>query len=116
MNERRGEASITLGGTEYTLRPTFEALSEMESKTGAGIIKLAFKFLPEIQGGTLDYTLRDMVAVLAAGIKGAGGAPPANLGALVAEAGPMRVGREVAAFLINALQGGQSGNAEAAKE
>lgn len=32
-NSQRGEVSLLLGGKEYTLRPTFEALCELEART-----------------------------------------------------------------------------------
>jgi hypothetical protein len=33
-NKFRGEVDITIGGNQYTLRPTFEALVEFEDRCG----------------------------------------------------------------------------------
>jgi hypothetical protein len=115
-NEQRGEKSITLGDAEYTLAYEFEALAEIESKARCGIIKFAFRFLPELQGGSLDYTLADIHIALSAGIKRGGAEVPADLGKRIMQAGVVNVGRKLGEILVTALQGGQSGNAEPAKE
>lgn len=39
-NKHRGEVSITLGGKEYTLRPSFEAIADIEERTGRGTVAL----------------------------------------------------------------------------
>lgn len=39
-NAYRGEAAISLGGKEYTLRPTFEAIAQFEERTGRGTVAL----------------------------------------------------------------------------
>jgi hypothetical protein len=115
-NEQRGETTITLGGETYTLRPTFEALAEMEQKAGCGIIVLMRRFLKDHQGGTFDFSTRDVTAVLSSAIKAGGTQVPANLGAMIREAGLIFVANAVANFLANALAGEQQGNAEAAPE
>jgi hypothetical protein len=112
-NKERGEVSITLGEVEYTLRPTWEALAEMETRAGHGIMTLARRFLHEREGGTGDYTTRDITAILTAGIKAGGGEVPLHLGKLIFQAGVVSVAPIVGAFLIGALAGGQTGNAEA---
>lgn len=40
-NETRGEISLELDGTEYVLRPSFEAISAFENLTGRSLIDLA---------------------------------------------------------------------------
>lgn len=40
-NETRGEIALDLSGTEYVMRPTFQAISAIESKTGKGLLALA---------------------------------------------------------------------------
>lgn len=40
-NETRGEIAIDLAGTEYVLRPTYQAISAIEAKTGKGLLALA---------------------------------------------------------------------------
>ena len=41
VNSERGEFSLVLDGERFGLRPTFEALSEIEAETGRGLIELA---------------------------------------------------------------------------
>lgn len=43
-NQERGEINLTLGGKEYVLRPTFEALCEMEDRLGITITDLIMEF------------------------------------------------------------------------
>ena len=40
-NPHRGEVEITLAGKTWTMRPTFQALCEIEDKTGAELTTLA---------------------------------------------------------------------------
>jgi len=40
-NETRGEIAIDLGGREYVLRPTYQAIAAIEAKTGKGLLALA---------------------------------------------------------------------------
>jgi hypothetical protein len=40
MNKLVGEEEITLGETTYVLRPSWQALAEIESRTDKGIIEL----------------------------------------------------------------------------
>ena len=40
-NTHRGEVNITLAGSEYTLRPTFNVIAQIEDSCGAGIVTLA---------------------------------------------------------------------------
>lgn len=61
-NEVRGEVEIKLGGKRYSLRPTYEALAEIENLTDAGLIKLAGRF----QEG--DIRIKDVVAIIWAGM------------------------------------------------
>ena len=98
-NDERGEITVTLGGVEYTLRPTFEALAEMESQSGIGVLPLARRFM------TQDWGVRDLAAVLAPAITAGGGKIPDNLGQLIIAAGPLRVAATVARFLSDALVG-----------
>lgn len=39
-NPNRGELSLTLGGRDYTLRPSFEAIEAFEAGTGKGLMEL----------------------------------------------------------------------------
>lgn len=40
-NEVRGEISLELGGREFILRPSYQAISAIEAKTGRGLLALA---------------------------------------------------------------------------
>jgi hypothetical protein len=66
-NARRGEVALDLGGTRYTLCLTLGALAELETALGADdLVALAARF----EGGRLSS--RDLLAVLAAGLRGGG--------------------------------------------
>ncbi len=90
---------ITLGSQRYTLRPTFAALLQVEEETGLGLITLARK----IAAG--DFTMNEAVAIIRAGLIGAGKTPPADLGALVFAAGVAQIIMPLAQFLEAALTG-----------
>lgn len=110
MNELRGETSVTLGGTDYVLRPTFEALQEIERLTGLGLVPLAKKFLAQ------EFGVSDIRAVLIPAIKAGGAKAPDELGKLIMQAGPINLGGKIASFLTIALSGGEEKNAEAPKD
>jgi hypothetical protein len=68
-NHHRGEVEAVLGGTRYTLCLTLGALAELEAALGASdLTALGERFA---QG---RVSARDLMAILAAGLKG-GGAP-----------------------------------------
>jgi hypothetical protein len=115
-NENRGEVAIELGGESFTLRPTFDALSNMETRTGLGVIELAQRCTPTDYGGSWKFTTRDVHAVLIEAIKASGAKPPADLGARIIQYGLPKAAAMCGTFLINALAGGQQGNAEPTKE
>ena len=39
-NGKRGEVSLTLDGKDYVLRPSFEAILEIEDATGKGLVEI----------------------------------------------------------------------------
>lgn len=66
-NIYRGEISADLGGRRRTLVLTLGALAELESAFGAGdLVALAERF------GTGRLSARDLVRIIAAGLRGAG--------------------------------------------
>lgn len=65
-NETRGEISLELGGTEYTMRPTYEAIQAIEKKLGRGIVALARDC------STADITLSDAGLIAAECIRAHG--------------------------------------------
>jgi hypothetical protein len=46
-NKHKGEVDLTMGGVEYTLRPTFESLVEFEDKAGV----TAYEVMGELAHG-----------------------------------------------------------------
>ncbi|MFN3424893.1 MAG: GTA-gp10 family protein [Novosphingobium meiothermophilum] len=63
-NEVRGEIALDLGGREFVLRPTYQAIQAIESKTGKGILALA--------RGTTELTVLDAAIIAAECIKAHG--------------------------------------------
>lgn len=96
MNPARGEAVVTLGGETFTLRPSFEALVEIETRAGCRIVPLALRLAKG------DYGPADLEAVLLPCLKAAGGPVPNDLRARIA-AEVMPLGRQVVTFLARAL-------------
>lgn len=113
-NKERGDIAVTLGGRKFALRPTYEALCEIEEATGVKIVPLAAMFAAK------HFGMRDMTAVVTAGLKAAG--EPATAGTV----GPMIVATGVTDpdlntavndFFVMALSGGkESGEGDAEKE
>lgn len=63
-NKLRNEIDIVLCGRDFTLRPTFECLCEIETRTGKGIIEL----LQDIMA--LKFRGKDVSIILWAGMLG----------------------------------------------
>ena len=67
-NPQRGEVALRIDGRERVMRLTLGALAELEGHMGAGsLLGLAEKF------ETGGVSARELIALLAAGIRGAGG-------------------------------------------
>lgn len=94
-----GDLTLTLGGETVTLRPTFAALLALEKDSGTGLITLARRFAE----GT--FTVADCVAVLRAGMQGAGETPPPDLGDRLVAAGVAALAGPLVRFLQAALTG-----------
>jgi hypothetical protein len=65
-NRERAEQEILLGGKKRLLRPSFEALCEIEEKAGEGVPALLSRF----GKGTMGF--RSLAAILYGGMRGAG--------------------------------------------
>ena len=66
-NHYRGEIAAELGGRQHTLVLTLGALAELESAFGADdLMALAERF------GTGRLSARDLIRIIAAGLRGAG--------------------------------------------
>lgn len=64
-NTLRGEVTVTLGGEEFTLAPTFDAICEFEERVGASVISCIQK---ASEKG--DVSMRVVASALWAGIRG----------------------------------------------
>jgi hypothetical protein len=104
-NAQRGEIAIDLSGVSLVLRPSFTALAQMEQQSGVGLVALAQRF------ASGQFNLTDCVAVIEAGVRGAGQTPPADLGDRLIQAGLLAVAAKVTAFIEAALMGGVADDA-----
>ena len=70
MNPHRGDVSIYLktgdGGRDFTLRPSFSAIIEIEQATGLGIVSVASRLIQR------DIGLGHLAAIVTAGLKASG--------------------------------------------
>ncbi len=106
-NPERGEIEIELvtpGGSResFILRPTWEAMVEIETRTGMGMIQMANK-LAMMQFGYIEA-----VAIITAGLK-AGGDPAKveTVGPMVFKTGLTTLIPPIQEFVSNALTGGE---------
>lgn len=107
-NPHRGEVEVTLDGKSWTLRPTFEALCEIEDSTGVGIAVMLRRF------GEGSFGVRDVAAILAAGIAATGKPAPGieRIGEIVVEQGIASFVAPIGVFLAGAVgidPGGKAG-------
>jgi hypothetical protein len=109
-NLHRGEVAIELAGRSYVLRPTFEALSAIETDPGAGLAELARRIVAG------DWRLVDFTAIALHGLRAHEGRRRTReaVGALVVETGLNDCALPMASFLRAGLLGGRA--AEASEE
>jgi hypothetical protein len=108
-NRHRGEIEAEIGGARHTLVLTLGALAELEAAFGADdLVALAERF------GSGRLKARDLVRVIAAGLRGAGEAVSDEEVARMAVAGGAHGYVRIAAALIEATFGtggtGESGS------
>lgn len=98
-NTMRGEVEAVIDGETRTLRLTLGALAELEDALGAeGLVDLAGR----LEGGGLRA--RDVIAVLAAGLRGAGARATADdVAAMTVEGGVAGAARIAATLLARAF-------------
>lgn len=114
-NPEQGEVELRLwtaeGGRAFILRPTFEAMVEIERQTGLGLLALARKTT------AFELGFGEATAIVTAGLKAAGeGASYGKVGEMVFKTGLTEVIPAITAFLSAALSGGQTvGEAKAAE-
>jgi len=120
-NSQRGETSIKLCGTDYTLRPTFGALCELEDRTGESVLSI----LTSMEGGKIR--LRDLTYVIWAGMYGfdqVGALTISEVGELILEEGLVSVMKQensegfnvVSKFLVDGVLGGEEVKNDDAKK
>lgn len=99
-NQARGEVAFAAGERTYTLRPTFEALCEIEHKLNAGLVEIAERIVAR------KYGVHDVTAILHAGARSADATvSEEEIGAAIVRAG-LRPAMEAALdFLVRALSG-----------
>ena len=107
-NPERGEIEIELvtpAGSRKTfvLRPTWEAMVEIETRTGLGMIQIANKL------SMLQFGYIEAVAIITAGLK-AGGDPARieTVGPMIFKTGLSNLIAPIQTFVQNALTGGES--------
>jgi len=100
-NPYRGEVEAVLDGARVTLRLTLGALAELEAALGAeGLVDLAERF----EGRAMRAA--DVIAVIAAGLRGAGRpATPDEVAAMAVEGGAGGAARLAARLLTAAFTG-----------
>jgi len=108
-NETRGEFPITLEGVAYTMRPSYEALVQMEQKTGCALSIL------RMAANAHALAIENAAIVVTEGIKAEGKATnnatlqqfsPERVGALLIDGGLEPVFDVIARMLDLALTGG----------
>ena len=104
-NKQRGEVEVRLAGKTWTMRPTFQALCEIEGRTGVGITTLARR----CHEG--DFGAGPIVAVLWAGIRATHDDAPDHdeVGRLVVAEGVIGFAAPALEFLLAALLGDGAG-------
>lgn len=116
----RGQITIPLDGQEYVLRPSHEAICEIERLTGKNHEHLAQDAIQQ------NLTYREMGIVCCEMMKAHGkanpndplrssyaGAKPEKLEKLIFEAGKPKIGVRLAVVLTAALSGGYTASGEA---
>ncbi len=98
MNKHRGEREFKAGDKTYTLRPTTDALQEIEEALNTGLVKLVLNI------ETQDYRIKD-IAMAVHLLAKAGGSKEsfADLREAVMEAGLLNAAAIVAAILTSEL-------------
>lgn len=102
MNKHRGEVEIMLDGKAYVMRPTFEAMAEIEAKTGHGMLYLATR---TAEG---DIGITEAAMIITAALRAAGEpATVETVGPMIFRTGLIKVLAPVGEYLTNALTGGE---------
>jgi hypothetical protein len=99
-NEVRGEIEITLGGEKRTLTPSFEAMAEIENRSGFGMLGLAQKAVKGNLGAL------DIASIIYGGLIGAGDKLSfEKVKELVFKEGIFKLAPSASNFLVSCLKG-----------
>ena len=100
MNPWRGEVAVTVNGERRMARLTLGALAELEATLETGsLVELVERF----EGG--GFSARDILALLAAGLRGGGwGGTAADLARAEIGGGPVGAARLAAELLSHAFR------------
>lgn len=107
--DARGEVTLSLGGTDYVLRPTFEACLAIEKQIGRSLLHIA------AEADAQRLTVEDMSIVAAEFIRAYGkeqnalsiiGVKAENIAPLIFDEGVIGVAPRLAIVLIGAITGG----------
>jgi hypothetical protein len=112
-----GQLSVKLGDVEYTLRPSRQAISNIERTLGKSLTQLA------VQCGSLALSVDELGVCVAEMMRATAvfdpnagadykGAKPERCADLIFENGPVDVARRVAIILTGALTGGYTAQGE----
>ncbi len=99
-NLLRGEVDVVLGAATYTMRPTFQAICELEAKIGCNLYQLALRF----QEG--QFTLQEITSIVWFGLRGVNTDLPFTydaLGNMIVQAGIVNFLKYASQFLASAL-------------
>ena len=98
-NPMRGEAEIVLDGRPRVMRLTLGALAELEGRLGAGAL---VEVVERFESGR--FTAGDLIALIAAGLRGAGAqVADAEVAAMAPQGGPAGAARAAARLLAAAF-------------
>ena len=107
-NTQRGEIDITLGGKDYVLRPSFDAIAKIEARLGKGIYGLCTRWIC-----SSDIGMGEAAVIVEECIKAYGDLPPDNIGQLIRVQGFSKLVTPLMKLLGNAIRGDEpSGGAE----
>lgn len=98
-NNHMGEITLKLDGVDYVLRPTFEAMAQIENQTGQGVLLLTNKLI----AGSARLT--DIAIIIAEGIKASDNKIPNDFYDKIMKTGYVALIDQVSVFLSKAVTG-----------
>jgi hypothetical protein len=106
----KNDVTIKGAGVEYTLRPSFQCLINVESRAKKSLLKI----IEEFQAG--HGTLSDMICILKEGSRAAGAImTDAQIETLIEEEGLVSVQIQLAQFFVKGMYGGKAHEAQSPK-